>query len=82
MRAADDKLPSDQRRHRTLTQAEFRQLCAETELKSEPEFLLDYLHRAGVVFYRADIFKDRIILDQSWALDAIYAVFRRTESYH
>ena len=82
MRAADAKLPSGQRRHRTLTQAEFRQICAEAELKSEPEFLLDYLHRAGVVFHREDIFEDRIILDQSWALDAIYAVFNRTESYH
>ena len=48
MRAADAKLPSGQRRHRTLTQAEFRQFCKEAELKSEPEFLLDYLHRAGV----------------------------------
>ena len=82
MRAADVELPVGQRRHRTLTQAEFRQICAEAELKSEPEFLLDYLHRAGVVFHRKDIFKDRIILDQTWALDAIYAVFNRTESYH
>ena len=82
MRAADAKLPSRQRRHRTLTQADFRKICAEAELKSEPEFLLDYLHRAGVVFYRSDIFKDRIILDQTWALDAIYAVFNQTDSYH
>jgi internalin A len=82
MRAADANLPSPQRQHRTLTQTEFRRLCTEAELKSEPEFLLDYLHRAGVVFYRKDIFEDRIILDQTWALDAIYAVFNRTESYH
>ena len=82
MRAADAKLPRGQRRHRTLTQAEFRALCAEAQLKSEPEFLLDYLHRAGVVFHREDIFEDRIILDQTWALDAIYAVFNRTERYH
>jgi internalin A len=81
IRAADAKLPSGRRRHRTLSQTEFRQICAEAELKSEPEFLLEYLHRAGVVFYRGD-FADRIILDQSWALDAIYAVFNRTESYH
>ena len=82
MRAADAELPSGQRRHRTLTEAEFRQICEDAELKSEPEFLLDYLHRAEIVFHRKDIFKDRIILDQSWALDAIYAVFNRTESYH
>ena len=82
MRAADAGLPVRERHHRTLTQAEFRQLCDEAELKSEPEFLLDYLHRAGVVFHRKGLFAERIILDQSWALDAIYAVFHRTESYH
>ena len=65
-----------------MTQAEFRQLCEEAKLRGEPEYLLDYLHLAGVVFHRKDIFEDRIILDQSWALDAIYAVFHRTESYH
>jgi internalin A len=30
-----------------------------------------------VVFYRQDLFSNRIILDQDWALDAIYAVFHR-----
>ena len=48
---------SGQRRHRTLTQSEFRKICKEEKLKSEPEFLLDYLHRAGVVFYRAGHFQ-------------------------
>src|SRR5271166_1994084 len=43
MRAADAELPVGQRRHRTLTQSEFRKICKEAKLKSEPEFLLDYL---------------------------------------
>jgi internalin A len=30
------------------------------------------------VFYRKGLFDDQIILDQSWALDAVYAVFDRT----
>jgi internalin A len=30
------------------------------------------------VFYREGLFGDRIILDQGWALDAVYAVFDRT----
>jgi hypothetical protein len=29
------------------------------------------------VFYRKGLFGDRIILDQAWALDAVYAVFDR-----
>jgi internalin A len=81
MRAADNALPKNERRHRTMTQQEFLQLCEEEKLQSEPKFLLDYLHNAGVVFYREALFEDRIILDQAWALDAIYAVFHRERSY-
>jgi len=45
-----------------------------------PEHALAYLHNAGVVFHRPGLFGDRIILDQQWALDAIYAVFDRTRA--
>ena len=41
------------------------------------EHALDYFHHTGVVFYRPDLFANRIILDQDWALDAVYAVFHR-----
>jgi internalin A len=33
------------------------------------------------VFYRPGLFDDRIILDQAWALEAIYAVFNRENCY-
>jgi internalin A len=45
-----------------------------------PEYALAYLHNAGVVFHRPGLFADRIILDQQWALDAVYAVFDRTRA--
>ncbi len=48
---------------------------------SSPESLLAYLHNLGVVFYQPDLFHDRIILDQSWALEAVYAVFDRRKAY-
>ena len=48
---------------------------------SSPDALLDYLHSCGTVFYRRGLFGDRIILDQAWALDAVYAVFDRDKSY-
>lgn len=69
------------RRHQpTLSQAEFAAICAETKGISSPEHLLTFLHNAGVVFYRKDLFGDQIILDQSWALDAIYTAFNRGRS--
>ena len=77
LRDEDAKLPQEQRRFRWLTQDDFRRICAEERLVSEPKFLLDYLHNTGVVFYREGLFEDRIVLDQSWALEAIYAVFNR-----
>ena len=44
------------------------------------EHALDYLHQTGVVFHRRDLFAERIVLDQNWALDAIYSVFHRARS--
>jgi internalin A len=77
MLAEDRARPPAQRQHRTLTQAEFQALCEATGKVSDPGALLDFLHRCGVVFYRKGLFEDRIILDQAWALDAIYTIFDR-----
>lgn len=76
-RTKDQKLKPEKRRHRTLSLAEFRTLCDKAEGIVSWEHTLDYLHQTGVVFYDADLFSDRIVLDQSWALDAIYSVFHR-----
>ena len=77
MRDADAAFSPDAWQNRTITQAHFRRLCEEAGGVSSPEHLLAYLHNAGIVFYRPGLFRDAIILDQSWALDAIYAVFDR-----
>jgi internalin A len=81
LRDADAAVPLEQRQYRTITQQHFRQLCDEAGSISAPQHLLSYLHNAGVVFYRAGLFDDRIILDQAWALEAIYAVFNRESCY-
>jgi GTPase SAR1 family protein len=75
--AEDQARPPAQRKHRTLTKAKFRGICQATRKVSNPDALLDFLHRTGVVFYRPGLFEDRIILDQTWALDAIYTIFDR-----
>ena len=48
---------------------------------SSPALLLVYLHHAGIVFHQKGLFDDRIVLDQGWALEAIYAVFHRQKCY-
>ena len=76
-RSEDQERKPEKRQHRTLTIDEFRALCGEAGNIVSWEHALDYLHHTGVVFYRPDLFSSRIILDQSWALDAIYTVFHR-----
>ena len=80
-RQADQQLPAQQRLHRTLSQSDFASLCEQNGGVSSPEALLRFLHNKGVVFYSPDLFHNRILLDQSWALDAVYAVFERGSTY-
>ncbi len=81
LRETDQKRPIGARRHRTLTTDAFAAICRDQEVKSEPQHLLQYLHRTGVVFHRPDLMAERIVLDQGWALEAIYAVFDRGRAY-
>ncbi|MFN9069394.1 MAG: COR domain-containing protein, partial [Cyanobacteriota bacterium] len=80
-RQADQRLPISQRQHRSLSQEQFTALCEQIGGISSPEALLRFLHNKGVVFHSPELFHDRIILDQSWALDAVYAVFDRGSTY-
>lgn len=61
----------------TLTRAEFDALCAQTGGISDPGQFLDYLHRIGIVFHQPGLFGGAIVLDQQWALEAIYELFLR-----
>jgi internalin A len=80
-RNEDQARPTGERRHRTLSEEEFHTLCEHTGGVWSPDRLLAYLHNLGLVFYQPHLFDNRIILDQSWALDAVYAVFDRQKAY-
>lgn len=80
-RNEDQARPTGERLHRTLSQEEFRTICEQTGGVRSPESLLAYLHNLGVVFYQTHLFGNRIILDQSWALEAVYALFDRQKAY-
>jgi internalin A len=81
MLSNDQQLPPAQRRHRLLERQAFDQLCAEIGGISDTEALLGFLHHNGVVFYRSGLFKNQIILDQNWALEAIYSIFHRQRCF-
>ena len=69
--------PSAAREHRTLSMAEFHALCERTGGISNPEQFLSFLHNAGEVFWNHRSAEHSIILDQAWALEAIYAIYER-----
>ena len=77
MRDADASRPPVERRCRTITREHFLQLCREAGDISATEYLLAYLRNAGTAFYFDGLFDDRIIIDQGWLLEPIYAVFDR-----
>jgi internalin A len=81
MRDADAAVPPEERQYRTITQEHFRRLRDEAGHVSSAEELLRFLHNTGIVFHRQGLFEDRIVLDQGWALDAIYAVFNRDKCW-
>ncbi|MDJ0628834.1 MAG: COR domain-containing protein [Rhodobacter sp.] len=62
---------------RIMSVEAFRTLCDERGGVAVPALFLETLHNAGVVFYRDGYFAGDIILDQQWAITAIYSVLER-----
>ncbi len=77
MLEADQSRPKAERKHRTLTKSEFDAICTEVGGVSSPDALLAFLARTGVVFHNPKLFGGQIILDQQWALDAVYTLLDR-----
>ena len=58
---------------------EFYQLAEKVE---DPTYVLTWLTQSGVFFYKEGLFNDEIILDQAWAIEAIYTLFDREKFYY
>jgi len=67
---------------RTVTLEFFEQLCVEKKVHPETTTLLrDYLHHSGFIYYHPNL-QDTIIVDQNWALNAIYKLLDREAPYY
>ena len=65
-----------------ISQDAFEAICAQAEVrKISQASLLRYLHDTGVLFYQKGLFHNRIILDQQWAIEAVYTLFRRDKMF-
>ncbi|MFM7304696.1 MAG: COR domain-containing protein, partial [Alphaproteobacteria bacterium] len=78
LRQPDGSLPEE---WRLMEKSTFAAWYQEEGGTASAEFALAYLNDNGTVFYREGLFQDRIVLDQSWAMAAIYALFDREKSY-
>ncbi len=70
-------LQASQKKKEIAVQA-FNRLCRLHGVRAgSEEALLTYLDRLGILMYDKELFPEQVILDQQWALDAIYTILRR-----
>lgn len=63
---------------KTLSLEQFSRICEKQLLNENSQTTLrDYLHSTGFFFYRPKLFNNEIIIDQKWAIDAVYTLFDR-----
>lgn len=67
---------------KTITKERFYEICRrENVLEEGDNDLLEHLHNTGTLYYREELGND-IIVDQIWALEAIYKVFDRRSTFY
>ena len=66
---------------KTLSIKVFENFCNKHGIKKSTQSLLNYLHNAGVLYYRQGYFNSQIILNQSWTIQAIYKVLDRASPH-
>jgi hypothetical protein len=69
----------EERQIKQLALSEFNAMCSHERLdNSSMQTLLKYFHHTGVFFYKDGLFNNQIVIDQKWAIDAVYMLFERT----
>ena len=67
---------------KAITLNEFLAKSEDYGIKEGLEVLKNWLVPSGVVFYRAGYFKDAVIINQGWAIEAIYTIFNREKGIY
>ena len=61
-----------------ISVTQFEQYCEKSKLnRAQARTLLQYSHDIGLLFYPENLFQNQIILDQKWAIEAVYTLFDR-----
>ncbi|MCG8330775.1 MAG: leucine-rich repeat domain-containing protein [Chitinophagales bacterium] len=65
-----------------LSWKKFESVCESFEVQKSAKTIVQFLHDTGVLYYRHNYFNNRIILDQAWAIHAIYQILDRSSHYY
>lgn len=66
-----------------LALPDFADICQKDGLDaSSTQTVRGYLHNTGTFFYQEKLFGGNIILDQKWAIDAVYTLFNRKKLFY
>ncbi|WP_375562611.1 COR domain-containing protein [Bernardetia sp. OM2101] len=60
----------------------FVEWCKEEDAENEADTLANFFHDTGVFYYQAKYFSGEIIINQSWAIEAVYKVLDKQSSYY
>ena len=75
------RLELEMRQHdqtRTLTLDQFSQICKKVGVVHQGHaHLREYFHHTGALFYQEGLFKNELIVDQKWAIEAVYTLLDR-----
>ncbi|HRG76367.1 MAG TPA: leucine-rich repeat domain-containing protein [Leptospiraceae bacterium] len=64
-----------------ISYEDFTTMCEGKE-SVNPDTVLHWLVDSGVVFYKEGLFNNQIIIDQQWAINAVYTLFDRKKHYY
>jgi len=59
----------------------FEQWCQDAGIATSAPTLVYFLHQTGVLYYQPPYFSGQIILNQAWAIEAVYQVLDREGDY-
>ncbi len=62
---------------KTIEFSEFETICQSKGTQKSASTILGYLHDTGVVYHKSHYFNNKIIINQSWVIEAIYKVLDR-----
>ncbi|MEZ4883199.1 MAG: COR domain-containing protein [Chitinophagales bacterium] len=64
-----------------IDQSTFGNWCEAAGVADSAQYILEFLHDTGVLFYQERYFSGSIILDQAWAIEAVYKVLNKDSDY-